>query len=754
MKHIIHNACICICMLLIFNIQAFSQETKTIQITDASTSLPIFGVGYSYADVQGISDTNGIINIQLNDEHSLYLSHISFGQKEISHRQIEASVETITIDWQPLSQQIYPVEIVAMHKGNASTENYQFTFDDKLAHDAAMVLDEMPSISSIKKGAVYGFDPVIRGFKFDQVNIVLNGTQCATAACPNRMDPPTSQMTPNMIQKIEVVKGPHALRYGNSLGATINFVPEQLSFSSNKPISARASAMYESNGNIFRTEASIGYHSKRLVWKLYSAYSESDDYTAGNDSVIAAKAMRYSFGSSMGIKLNEKNTLELSATRNEAKDVEFPALMMDLRKDVTWMLNAKHAAVYRDRRISKWETSVYSSMVDHLMDNLLKDLNPRMVNAKTPAKTQTFGGRSELTWRFLNSTLYTGIDYRNERAEGTREREFLMGMNAGNTLFDNAWQKSNISRSALFGEYVYFAKTMHFKFAGRLELNESQSLESEEQFEALYDDLSHTQLNPSVSIGAVYPVKEKITLSLWLARAQRSASLTERYINYFTVGQDPYEMLGNPELEPETNYEADIVANFKNDKSNISVSYFTSYLNNFIGSEIDTSLNVRIPSNPGVRQYKNLKAVFKTGGEVDWQLLLFENLQQQVSLSYTFAQDMELEEPLAEVAPLEAAYRLKAFYFNNKLVPEIDVQYAARQERISEAYGETKTPDFAVLNMKVSYSLSETIHFSGGIKNVLNTNYYQHLSRSVRASNAYPIYEPGRSIYLVISIKL
>jgi iron complex outermembrane receptor protein len=51
---------------------------------------------------------------------------------------------------------------------------------------------------------------------------------------------------------------------------------------------------------------------------------------------------------------------------------------------------------------------------------------------------------------------------------------------------------------------------------------------------------------------------ESISTALWLGRAQRSGSLTERFINYFPVGQDPYEMLGNPQLLPEVNNQADL----------------------------------------------------------------------------------------------------------------------------------------------------------------------------------------------------
>ena len=102
------------------------------------------------------------------------------------------------------------------------------------------------------------FDPVLRGFKYDQINVVYDGGQSATAACPNLMDPFTSQMPPNMIRRIEILTGPHALRYGCSFGATINFIPVSPRFSDEHRVYGRISGGYESNGNVIRSEGDLG----------------------------------------------------------------------------------------------------------------------------------------------------------------------------------------------------------------------------------------------------------------------------------------------------------------------------------------------------------------------------------------------------------------------------------------------------------------------------------------------------------------
>ncbi len=129
-----------------------------------------------------------------------------------------------------------------------------------MEHDGAQILNQLPAFNSIRKGGNYGFDPVFRGIKYDQLNVVLNGAQSATAACPNRMDPPTSQMAPNMMDRIEILKGPYALRYGTGFGATINFIPAKLRHTSEPDIYGKASTGYETNGDLDKRREPNRFH--------------------------------------------------------------------------------------------------------------------------------------------------------------------------------------------------------------------------------------------------------------------------------------------------------------------------------------------------------------------------------------------------------------------------------------------------------------------------------------------------------------
>ena len=237
---------------------------------------------------------------------------------------------------------LYPVTVIALRPKSSPAEALELDYQEHLAHDGASVLNQNPALNSIRKGGGYGFDPVFRGFKYDQLNIVLNGAQSATAACPNRMDPPTSQMAPNMLDRIEILKGPYALRYGTGFGATINFVPVKLRFTDESDVYGRVSSGYEGNGSIFRNEGQLGYSGKNHDVAFFASWSQGDDYTAGNGQTIQSDFNRGSFGTNLGFRLSEANQLRVSAIYNVARDADFAALPMDLRDDDTWMFNARH----------------------------------------------------------------------------------------------------------------------------------------------------------------------------------------------------------------------------------------------------------------------------------------------------------------------------------------------------------------------------------------------------------------------------
>ena len=737
--------------LLIFSNAIFSQ-TKQIQLLDETGSL-IVGATYQYAAQSGITDLEGRMNLEYTKGEVLFLSHISFGEWSLEDNAIKEAFVSGEIYKVGRSIQIQPITVIALRPKFSEVEKFDIDNQSRLAHDATTILNRIPAFSSIRKSGGYGFDPVMRGFKYDQLNIVIDGVQSATSACPNRMDPPTSQIAPNMMERIEIVKGPHSLRYGTSFGGTINFVSIAPSFSSTPEIFGRVSGNYESNGNIYRSEGMIGFRGKKYELGVFGSWSQGDDYEDGDGRLVQSDFARGSVGATLGLKVANNQLVKLSATRNFATDADFPTLAMDLRNDDTWLFKAGHQFKINGDKLQSWNTSLYATLVDHVMDNLLKPLDPRMLNTSTSALTQTYGGRTEGIFKFKNNKLYAGIDLRIEQADGERSRAFLLGPNAGKTVYDNVWQDGRISHSGIFGEYHFGHSSMQFILSGRLEVNDANLQNASEEFALIYTDNNSTQVNPSFSFGGINNFKNNFSIGLWLGRAQRSGSLTERFINFLPVGVDPYEMLGNPNIDPEINNQVDLTFGYKTSKMAIDIGFFASYLQDYISSEIDMSLSPRLPSSPGVRQFINLDEAFMNGFEVTWNQNLPLGLQHQMSMTYTYGQNIVDDKPLPEITPLDFRYNLSGAYFKNKFQPEVSFRYVMMQDRIATNFGETKTPAFSLVDITAKYQITKIWSVASGVQNLFDQTYYEHLNRSIRGTTD-AIYAPGRNVYISIVLDL
>lgn len=728
-----------------------ARQSSSFQVLDHNTHEPIIGLIYHYADQKGVSDDNGFIKLTFVTGEILHLSHVNYGKWSLNEEQVQQLLLSGKLYRQEQLFNLQPILVISLKMADEKDKKIVISDQERLHHDAGAILNLNPVVNGIRKSGAFAFDPVMRGFKYDQLNIVIDGLQSAAAACPNRMDPPTSQIALNRIKQVEILKGPHALRYGIGLGGTINFIQEDPHFSMDKGVYGRFSSMYESNGNVFRNEGRVGFHGQNHDIGVMGSWSKGTDYVDGDGNAVPSSFMRGTVGMYGDFRIGSRDLIQVTVNRNFARDVDFPTLNMDLRSDDTWMASIRHTKTHSGPHLQKWTTSAYASLVDHLMDNRLRELSPRMMNATTPAKTEHIGARTEGTWQLGKAKLFTGADFRTEAAEGIREREFLMGPNAGKIFYDNAWQDSRINKTGLFGSYHLPVGEYVFSLAGRLDVNQAQANDNAVEFVQVNPETSVIQLNPGISSGLKRDLGDKFNVGLWLARVQRSGSITERFINYFPVGVDPYEMVGNPELNPETNNQLDLVLGYQASKISAEVNFFAAYLTNYITAE-KVDLTPRLPTSPGVRQYVNIDEAMKTGLELAVNHLIGYGISQQLMLAYTRGQNLSAGEALPEIAPMDLRYFLLGNHLNNRLHTAIRLRHVVAQKMISKSFGERETPSFTILDIDASYSLTNSIAVKVGAQNLLDQAYYEHLNRPFGADRR-PMYAPGRNFFVMLSVK-
>jgi iron complex outermembrane receptor protein len=741
---------ILICLLFI-GVQINAQETISLQ--NIANGDVIANAHFLYQNQKGISTEEGLITIEPVDEATLIISHVNYGKLEVSSADVLKAIETGVLKLKQSYISLMPATVIARSNGKAESDVVKVSASGKLSHDAGDFLSQNSFISGIRKSGGYGFDPVMRGFKYDQLNIVMDNGLSATAACPNRMDPPASQIPLAMIDQVEIIRGPHSLRFGSAFGGSIHFKSSPASFSDEAKWFGRASGSYESNGNIKRTEALAGVKGEFYNLAFMAAYNEGNDYEDGDGIKIPSSFNRRNIGLSSLFKLSDSQSLKLVVNNNYAEDVDFPALNMDLREDDTWLMNVLHKINFKNSNLTSLSTSFYGSFVDHTMDNLGKDLNLRMVNAITEAKTKNYGARSEASFEFEKSSLFAGIDFKSEEAEGNRYREMLMGPMVGQTIQDNIWQDSRIRKIGLFGESHFSWYELYFVASSRLEFNQAESRDKDSKFFYTNKDDPSNKLNVSLSVGASYDLSKEVRMGLWLGRAERSGGLTERFINYLSVDRDPYERIGNTKLKSEVNYQIDYNFTWRRKQFELGVNLFQSYLRDYISSEIRDDLTPLMPTALGVKQYVNIDKAVMRGFEVSWYQEIGPFLYHKVNLAYTYGKNTVMNQPLPEIPPLDIRYSLGGHFFKDKFHPEFSLRNVSKQNRISSEYGETKTPAFSLIDFKNTYSFNDRIQMIVGVRNISDQAYYEHLSRSVKG-NQRPIYAPGRSYYLTLSLGL
>ena len=85
------------------------------------------------------------------------------------------------------------------------------------ASDGADYLKTIPGFSAVRNGGVNG-DPVFRGMFGSRLKLLSNGGEML-GACPNRMDSPSSYISPDTYDKLTVIKGPQTVLWGPGASA-------------------------------------------------------------------------------------------------------------------------------------------------------------------------------------------------------------------------------------------------------------------------------------------------------------------------------------------------------------------------------------------------------------------------------------------------------------------------------------------------------------------------------------------------------
>jgi iron complex outermembrane recepter protein len=613
----------CLLMLLPFLSIAQSISGKIVD-EESSNPLPYAAILLSPVNKSAVTDLKGEFSISAPaGTYLLKVSHLGYKPVHMEVQLTPGHTSTLRIGMVREPYFLSGVEVIGEKSGNKvlkinsiSTEQLQLLGTGEVGE----VLRSIPNVGGVRRGGAV-LDPVVRGFKYSQLSVYIDGLFQIEGGCPNRMDPTVSRVDAHDIERIEVIKGPYALKYGPNFGGAIRLVSHNPVFFDTEKPDFRLSAFAEMTPYLgMREHIRLDAGNKSTSVMAFGGRTDLGNFTDGNGDLLKMQVMKYNFGFKALHRFSDKSMLKLTYNNLQGRNVLFAALPMDERSDNTWFAHADYLGVLPFEANKTFSLSAYYASVEHIMDNFQRPISDTVAAVST-VYAETMGAKFTSSWSLSESSgLIAGFDLQRIEKDGNRIRNMIaQAPNASGTIpkaVDQLWNNAVIDNAGLYAEWNFENGSHQTFLAARADLNMATSDDISVKHPMLgeiytygSDSINSSHFNISASAGYAYAINEKMTASLALGRGVRSPDMLERFIILLPVGFDSYDYLGNPQLEPETNNEIDLGLRFEDHKTgSAELTVFYSYVNNFIsGKRIPPAQQKPLVSWSvlGVKQYFN-----------------------------------------------------------------------------------------------------------------------------------------------------
>lgn len=648
--------------------------------------------------------------------------------------------------------------------------------------DAGEMLRSQPNVSGIRRGG-YAIDPVVRGFRYSQINIFLDEGVHIEGGCPNRMDPVLAHIKTEDIRRIEIAHGPHLLKYGPTLGSSIRVISRQENPFINKKIQATSISSFDASRNGFRQHLALKGSQNNVYYRLAGGFADYGNYTDGRGKEWNTGFKKYGVSGDAGFKPSASQQMNFSYKGSFAREVMFPALPMDETIDNTHIFAAKYTIRNPVQTDDLTTVSAYFTTVYHEMDNSRRPQYHQIVppwqgimQAVAKVDTRSAGTRILTQRKYNKLMLEGGFDLDHTYKDGNRYVKMIMDMDGQEFISERTtrlWQKARMMNTGLFAGISSRENALQFSASLRGDLNHSGSADTlfiEKNGQIYYDARPATHLSWSISGNLAYQISRFWRLSVGLGRGVRPPDLSERYIQFLATGFDRYDYLGNPELKPEVNYQLDITATYSGDQLHFFSNLFRADIRDFISGQLLPPAVARPQSMgaPGVKQFQNISQAVFYGFESGISTEPLPGLNTTITIGYTYAFFPEIEkiliengqalgtdvvfnDPIPEMPAMESNVRMSYRLLNGRLEPSLEIRAVAAQNQVSEASYEDPTPGYVIPNMSLAWLATKNIRLTAGVNNLFNKAYYDHLNRRIIGTGE-NFYEAGRAVWMNLKV--
>lgn len=617
-------------------------------------------------------------------------------------------------------------------------------------------LSRLDGISLIRRGA-YAQEPQINGFSGGQVNITIDGMRLF-GACTDKMDPVTSYVEPLNLESISLSKGSNSCSSGCNIGGALDMKLKEPIYGDDA-YSTSLSMGYESVSNGINALFSTVQSNEKWLWGLDGVYRNNQNYVDGNgNEILYSQFEKINIYSTLKFLPNTKNHFKLDVLYDDARNVGYPALPMDVKKAQMGLV----ALEYHYKSPIAIKARLYYNSINHIMDDSQRDSLYTLTNSITnnldtvfmrmdmPGLSKTVGAyaQSQLNWDEKNILLVKIDGYSNYSiAEMTMYMHYINELPEP-PMYMQTWPAMQRSVAGVYLQNSsYLSPIFTLTINGRVDYNIDvlKSPYAQQQFSifnyTLEDKTNRTAAN--LTVNGLMKLSNSIGLKASAGYANRIPTGGELLGYYLYNAYDGYDYVGNPYLKNEKSIFIEGGFTITQSKLNVVATQSFNFISDYIIGVIDSTIPPMNFWARGVRSYINYPAA--TMLNTNFQMLYAPTKRVDIfaTVKYIYGQ-LQNGEPLPLISPLYTV--LAGKYKIGKLTFQGEYEHAFAQNRVNKSFDEVPSKSYSLLNANGKYEHKTKfglISASLGITNILNLAYYTHLDWG-------EINRPGRSIDLNI----
>jgi hemoglobin/transferrin/lactoferrin receptor protein len=763
------------------------------KVTDAEsqTGLPNASISIPKINLKLTSDEEGIFstgNIPAG-KYSLIISYTGYKEKTLEVKIIPDSILTLNIEL--LTSPVSLGEILV------TSTRYETRIRDVAIPMEVADKNEIlktPSVSasdilqtksgiSLKRDGIWATDVDIRGLSGQDIVTLVDGTRLETAT---DISARLSLVDITDIERIEVIKGGMSSLYGTgALGGIVNIITKQGYYNNKFTLSGSMLGSYNSVNDGGSVRLSLSGGSAKWYAKISGTIRKAGN-TKTPDGVLNNSQYRdNNFSAVLSLKPIKNQEMKFDLQQYFAKDIGIPGgyplftnnALVTYPQEQRTMFSAQYDIKNISSFLLNLSAKFYVQNIYRNVENIpyLVQIVPSGSTTKrisvldiTPhAWHYTKGGEIQSEWMlFKTNHLTAGIDIWQRDLDSKRERDQKVevldstGQVISTSLQTIGDRPIPVSYSRNIGFFAQdniklLNNKLSITLGGRIDQNKiSNDLTYNPEYiitngvrnntppgqTILWQPAQSTDISWSGNAGLLYALFKNVDVSFDAARSFRSPSLEERY-QYIDLGN--LVRLGNPYLKPEQGAFFDLGLRIWRPEVSFTGSIFYNQLRNLV---------IEVPGT-----YESRAAMIKTnagnsrlyGFDLNLEYNFYKDFVFYATSSYVRGQDIENHVDLPQIPPLNGRIGLRT-PVSTYLNIDITGVYFTRQDKI--AAGEIQTPGYVYWNAAVNpfpLKLGRlSIKFYGGIENIFDKSYRNHLS----TNRGYITSEPGRNYYLKANV--